>query len=100
MLDEHGKSIEPDNDKPKPEQPKEQSIREMTLILTMKIIDGVYHSVGIKKESTAMENEMAALFMLEKAKDIVKAVHTPIIHKALQQQYGIMNFARKIMEKG
>jgi len=31
MLDEHGKSIEPDNDKPKPEQPKEQSIREMTL---------------------------------------------------------------------
>jgi len=39
MLDEHGKSIEPDNDKPKPEQPK----------------------------------------------DIVKAVHTPIIHKALQQ---------------
>jgi len=54
MLDEHGKSIEPDNDKPKPEQPK----------------------------------------------DIVKAVHTPIIHKALQQQYGIMNFARKIMGKG
>ncbi|RLB39183.1 MAG: hypothetical protein DRH12_11875 [Deltaproteobacteria bacterium] len=67
--------------------------RELTLIITMKVSGGVYKGVGIKKESTALSNEMASLFMLEKAKDIVKVLHAPRIQPA--KQHGIINFLRK-----
>ena len=53
----------------------------LTLIITMEIKGGQYQPVGIKKESTALSNEMAALFMLEKAKDIVKVLHAPRVIK-------------------
>jgi len=86
----------PDDGKQKPEQPSDKD-RELTLIITMKIVDNVYQPVGIKKESNAIENEMASIFMLEKAKDIVKILHTPRVVKAnIQPKGGIMNFARKL----
>jgi len=86
----------PDDGKQKPEQPSDKD-RELTLIITMKIVDNVYQPIGIKKESTALPNEMASLFMLEKAKDLVKMLHAPRVVKAnIQPKGGIMNFARKL----
>jgi len=70
------------------------SVKELSIIVTMKIVNGVYQPVGIKNDSTALSNEMASIFMLEKAKDLVKMIHQPRIVKP-QNKGGIMNFARK-----
>ena len=92
MLDAQGKPISDNGEKEKSEKPRPD--REMTLIVTMKIVNGVYQPVGIKRDSNALENEMAALFMLEKAKDIVKGLHAPVVHRPGRGGNRILNFAR------
>jgi hypothetical protein len=53
---------------------------------------------GFKVVGEVVKNEPMALYMIEKAKDVIKAYHvkqnTPVIQKG-----GMMNFARRIFSK-
>ena len=73
-----------DNGKMQPEQPQQPP--ELHIIWNEQ-------GIGVKG---IVKNEMAALYMLEKAKDLIKRINAPQISTAkIVPKGGILNFARR-----
>jgi len=88
MLDPNGKIINDNGNKLKPQDEQGKEVPELRLTI-------IWKENGMALEG-CIKNEVASLYMLEKAKDLIKRINAPQIMTAkLHPKHNILNFMRK-----